>query len=182
MAKPLTPGEDDQAATMACIGFVCVQWALLENNLLGLLAVAQNIPIDEAAIIFGGLDMRPRLNSAILLAEHHKWRPPLLKRLRNLRDTIKKADLIDRRNMLVHGVHNTSEKPETFILYSPRKRGAAQHEEWTVKDAHNVGLAIHEVAMEAYAILTAYGVWKFGDEFPQFDVTGQQPPPVDGEA
>lgn len=167
MADQFVPGVDDKAATMACVGFVCVQWALLENNLLGLLAAAQNIPIDEAAIIFGGLDMKPRLNTAILLAEHHKWKPPLLKRLKELRDAIDKAKLVDRRNMLIHGVHSDSDKPETFILYSPRKKGSAQREEWTVKDAHNIGLAIQAVALEAHAIFSAYGKWKFGDHFPE---------------
>jgi hypothetical protein len=164
MATPFTPGVDDKAATMACIGFVCVQWALLENNLLGLLATAQNILIEEAAIIFGGLDMRPRLNTAILLAEHHKWLPPLQKRLKELRAAIDKAKLIDRRNMLVHGVHKEADKPETFVLYSPRKKGSAQQEIWTVGDAYNVGLAIQTAATEVHAILMAYGEGKFGNQ------------------
>ena len=152
---------------MASIGFVCVQWALLENNLLGLLAAAQNIHIDEAAIIFGSLDMKPRLNKAILLSEHHKWQPPLQKRIKSLRSAMEKGKLAERRNTLIHGVHKDSDEPETFILYSPRNKGQAQHETWTIKDAYGVGQAIQEAAVEAHEIFAAYGKWKFGDHFPE---------------
>lgn len=167
MPTELIPGEDDPAAIMACIGHVCVQWALLENNLLGILAAAQGISIDEAAIIFGGLDMKPRLNSAILLAEHHKWKPPLLKRLRALRATIDQGKYVDRRNMLIHGVHSASDKPQHFKLYTPRRKGAAQIEEWSISDAHRFGMQVQDAALEAYAIFGEYGRWKFGDNFPQ---------------
>ena len=53
MVTQLTPGDDDGAATMACIGFVCIQWALLEANLLAVLAACQGVTIEEAAILFG---------------------------------------------------------------------------------------------------------------------------------
>jgi hypothetical protein len=159
MVTQLTPGEDDHSAIMACIGFVCVQWALLENNLLGILANTERVTIPQAAILFGSLDMKPRLNMAINLATFHKWKPPLLKRLRNLRSDIDMAKLIDRRNLLVHGVHKDSAKPQHFILYTPRRSGTAQEEEWSILMAYDLGNEIQKMALEAWAILQDHASW-----------------------
>lgn len=163
MVTQLTPGVDDQSAIMACVGHVCVQWALLENNLLGVLAASQNITVDEAAILFGSLDMRPRLAKAIGLAEFHRWKPPLKKRLRDLRGGMDKLKLIDRRNMLIHGVHSQSTKPLHFNLYSPRLSGDAQRQEWSIQDAITLGDQVRYAALEAHAIFAEYGRWKFGE-------------------
>ena len=167
MVTQLTPGVDDQSAIMACIGYVCIQWALLENNLLGVLSASQKITIDEASILFGSLDMRPRLTKAIGLAEFHRWSQPLKKRLRDLRAGIDKLKLNDRRNMLIHGVHSESTKPQHFILYSPRLSGDAQREEWSIQDAIILGDQVRFAALEAHAIFVAYGQWKFGKDGPK---------------
>lgn len=167
MVTQLTPGVDDQSAIMACIGYVCVQWALLENNLLGVLAASQNVTIDEAAILFGSLDMRPRLTKAIGLAEFHCWKQPLKKRLRDLRGGIDKLKMSDRRNMLIHGVHSESTKPQHFNLYSPRLSGDAQREEWSIQEAITLGDQVRYAAIEAHAIFVEYGRWKFGDNGPE---------------
>ena len=131
MAVQLSPGVSEEAAIMACIGHVCVQWALLENNIIAVLCACQNIPTDEAAILFGSLDMKPRLNMAINLARYHKWPRNLVTNLENLRKAIDKAKLIDRRNMIVHGVHRQHEAEQTVTLYTPRRSGSAQYENWT---------------------------------------------------
>lgn len=165
MAAKLVPGEDDQAAIMACIGNVCIQWSLLEQNILAVLAACQNIHLSEAAILFGGLDMKPRLGMAINLAEHHRWHPLLLRRLRALRTNIDKSKLVDRRNLIVHGVHSASEGPQAFSLYTPRRKGDAQREEWTVMDAYRLGIEIQQANLEAYEIFLEYGRWKFPDHF-----------------
>lgn len=167
MPTQFVPGEDDQSAVMATIGHVCIQWALLENNLLAILASAQNITIDEAAILFGGLDMKPRLNMAILLASHHKWHPRLQKRLDALRKAIDKMNLVNDRNMMIHGVHSTSPLPQHFNFYTPRRKGSAQHETWTILKAHRLGTDIASAANEAYSIFMDYGVWKFGEHRPE---------------
>lgn len=146
---------------MAGIGHVCIQWALLENNLLGILACCQNVKIEEAAILFGGLDMKPRIGVAIKLAQYHKWSPPLQRGLRDLRSKIERFKLVDKRNMLIHGVHKPSEKPQHFVLYSPRKSGTAQQEEWSIFAVLEVGNHIHSAALEAQSIFDAYGAWKF---------------------
>lgn len=162
MPTQLVPGEDDVAAVSACIGNICIQWALLENNLMAILAACQDIPFDEAALLFGSLDMKPRLNMAILLSRHHKWPPPLIKRLEGLRTNIDKAKMIDRRNLAVHGVHSMSDLPQTFRLYTPRRKGSAQREEWSILDAYKLGQEAQAAALEAYDIFAEYGRRKFG--------------------
>lgn len=157
---------------MACIGHVCMQWSLLEQTLIMILATCQNVPNNEAAILFGGLDMKPRLNMALNLAEHHRWPPPLVKRLRKLRTHIDKTKLVDRRNLIVHGVHSASDTPQAFNLYTPRRKGNAQEETWTIVEAHSLGREINAAVKEAYAILTEYGALKFGDHSPE-DVSSQ---------
>jgi hypothetical protein len=162
MPTQLIPGEDDEAAIMAAIGHVCIQWALLENNLMAILTACQSTSWDEAALLFGSLDMKPRLNTAILLARHHKWPPPVVKRLESLRTNIDKSKLVDRRNLIVHGVHSASDLPQSFNLYTPRRKGEAQHETWTVMDAYRVGQEARAAALEAYDIFAEYGRRKFG--------------------
>lgn len=166
MPTQLVPGEDDVAAVMACVGHVCIQWSLLEQTLIIILGTCQSIPPDEAAIVFGGLDMKPRLNLAINLAEHHKWPPPLVKRLRKLRADIDKEKLVDKRNIIVHGVQCASELPQSFKLYTPRRKGDAQEETWSILEAHALGEAIHTAHKEAYAIFEEYGRLKLGDHRP----------------
>ena len=163
MAVSLTPGVDDQVAIMAGIGHVCVQWSLLENNILAVLCAIENLAIAEASIVFGSLDMKPRLNMAVNLAAHHKIDRTLQTRLRNLRTAMDKAKLAERRNRLVHGVHKASPEPKTFTLYMPRLKGDAQHEDVSVMDAYELGIAIKAAGDEAWSIFEDYGTWKFGD-------------------
>ena len=165
MVVPLIPGVSEEAAIMACIGHVCVQWAQLENNILAVLCACQNVPVEEAAILFGSLDMKPRLNMAINLARRHKWPTSLLIRLDRLRKAIDKAKLLDRRNMVVHGVHRATDTPQTVTLYTPRRSGSAQYEDWTIEGAHQLGVEIMHAANEAWDIFASYGRWKFGNHF-----------------
>ena len=163
MAVPLNPGEDDQIAIMAAIGHVCVQWALLENNLLAVLSAIEGMPVPQTTIVFGALDMKPRLNMAINLADHHNIHPPLRARLRKLRKTMDDAKLADRRNRLVHGVHKLSDQPHSFKLFMPRLKGDAQHKDVSVGDAYNLGIEIKAAGDEAWSIFEDYGKWRFGD-------------------
>lgn len=167
MVTQLVPGVDDLAANMAAIGHVCIQWSLCENNILAVLCAIEGLNIDHAAIVFGGLDMKPRLNMAINLATHHKIDPRLKTRLRNLRTAMDKANLADRRNRAVHGVQKASETPHTFTMYMPRLKGDAQHRDVSIMEMHQLGLEIKQAGDEAWSIFEAYGLWKFGKDGPK---------------
>jgi hypothetical protein len=156
MPTQLVPGEDDHSAVMALIGHICVQWARLENTLLGLCAVCTRLSPEEAFLTFGGLDMRPRLNMAINLATHHKMQPHLLKRLRGIRETISKKKLDDKRNQAVHGVHSDSDLPQHIRLTMVRWGGDKRVQDVSIIDLHSTGREICDLANECYSILMAH--------------------------
>ena len=156
---------------MACIGHICVQWALLENNLLGLTGIISNMPIEEAYIVFGGLDMRPRLNMAVNLSRHHKLHPPLLKRLLAVRDAVSKNKIDEKRNRAIHGVHQISEKPLHVSLTMARWSGDKRTTDVSIADLHKSGFDILDLAQEVWAIIQAYGIWKFGEHRPENTVS-----------
>lgn len=102
MPTQLTPGEDDQAAIMVCIGYICVQWALLETTILHIAGYIEQMVPDEAYIVFGGLDIRPRLGMAINLSRFHGYPTSLTNQLSNLRKEMTASDIANRRNTAVH--------------------------------------------------------------------------------
>jgi hypothetical protein len=156
MPTQLVPGEDDGAAIMATIGHICIQWARLESTLLGICAVLARTPPSEAFIIFGGLDMRPRLNMAVNLARHHKMERKLLDRLTTIRVTITKEKLDDKRNQAVHGAHSDSTTPQHVKLTMARWSGDKRDQEISIAELHKTGLRLNDLANEAYLILIAY--------------------------
>lgn len=159
----LIPGKDDKVAIMACVGHVCIQWSLLENNILRFLAVLEGVKFDHAAIMFGGMDMKPRLGTAINLAQFHKIHHPLQRRLVNLRKRMEKDNLQDRRNLVVHGVHEGSERPHSFKLYMPRLKGDQKNAEISVSDVILLGLEIKAAGDEISSIMLDYVDWKMRD-------------------
>ena len=161
MVTQLTPGKDDEAAIMLCAGHICLQWSLFEGTLMEILAACQGTCTDETAILFGSLDMKPRLNMAINLASFHKWPSPMQKRLRDLRKAVDKSTLIDRRNMIVHGVPSQSTVPsKTVHLYTPRRSGPAQREDWSVIEAQYLGEEIRLASSAARGILNEFVAWE----------------------
>lgn len=166
----LVPGKDDHAAIMAGIGHICVQWASLETILLAIIGAIENMPPKEYYIVFGGLDMRPRLGMAITLAEYHKIHPRLINRLRTLRTKMDKAKIADRRNQAVHGAHTDSDIPEHVQLTMVRLKGDRQTEAISVADLRDLGFEILALADEAISIFRDFGVWKFGEHRPENNV------------
>lgn len=148
---------------MATIGHVCLQWSLLEGNLLAFLGVIQNIPPEESYILFGGMDMRPRLGTAISLARHHKIPLRFTKRLEDVRKTITNNQIDDRRNQAVHGVHNQSDQLHSTKLVMARWRGDKRAQDVSVADLHKLGMEIVDLNQAVYSIIVDYAAWKFGD-------------------
>lgn len=90
---------------MATIGALCLQQSLLEYNLARIIWELLDFDPDTGAIVTGGLDLRPRLNMAILLARHKKAPRQVCNALVKLRDELRETELLERRNRAVHGVH-----------------------------------------------------------------------------
>lgn len=149
---------------MAAIGHICLQWARLEMALLGVIYAIEDMPVEKGEIIFGGLDIKPRVNMAIGLARYSKVPQRIVRRLVELRTVIQK-DLMDQRNQAVHGAHKNLEGDETTVRMV-RWSGDKKDKTLSVLDLHQLGVAILEAADECWAVRDAIGEWKFGPKDP----------------
>lgn len=154
---------DDQTKFLALIGHVCLQWALLEHAILAILAASENIPLEKAYAYFSGMDMLPRLGTAIALTEAAKWPKPLQAKLKAIRKALQKdgENLQWRRNQAIHGVHKQSGAPASFSLTMPRERGPQREMDVSVDDLHKLVLRLGELVAEAWDVFDKYGEWKF---------------------
>lgn len=157
------PPPSDQNSFLAGIGHICLQWALLEQTLLAIIAAAEDTSFDKVYTRFGNLDMQPRLNMAIKLAREARWPNRLIKPLENIRKAIQSGEKLgERRNLFVHGVHKDTDTPGevslTMARWSPDKRQQIV----TLLDAVQLANRLAQLAQEADAVFGEYGVWKFG--------------------
>ena len=93
-----------QDERMMWIGWVCCQWSFLEYILLRGIGKMAGIEDEETRkVLFGGLDMRPRLAMAAELAVRTKAPIALREALADASRAIE-GGLLKRRNRAVHGV------------------------------------------------------------------------------
>ena len=153
----------DEHKIFASIGHICLQWALLEHTVLALIAAAENMPMPKVHLVFGGMDMLPRMNMAVTLTEEAKWPLHLTKRVRAIRTALQKGgeDLSSRRNQAVHGVHSISSLPAHVKLTMVRWRGEREAQDVSLNDLHALGVRLHGLSKEAWSIFEDYGRWKF---------------------
>lgn len=154
----------DQNAFLAAIGHICLQWSRLEHSLLILIGTIENMPAEKAYLAFAGLDMIPRVNMAITLAQENKLPRRMIGDLKGIRRELQKdgSNLANRRNMFVHGVHKFGDAAGEYVLTMSRWRGDKRDQTVTLIDA---GQLAHEIALQAQiadSIFRNYGIWKFG--------------------
>lgn len=165
MSAKINP-PTDQNSFLAGIGHICLQWALVEQTLLAIIAAAEDSSFDKVYTRFGGLDMQPRLNMAIKLTREAKWPTRLTKPLIDIRRALQRSgeNLGERRNLFVHGVHKDTAIPGevclTMARWSPDKRDQIV----TVVDAVELANRLAQLVQEAEGVFRGYGVWKFGAE------------------
>lgn len=163
MAKVSPPTE--LAAFLASIGSVCLQWALLEQTLLLLIATAENMPLEKAYTRYGTTDMMPRVRMAIRLTEEANWPQPLQRRIKAIRTALQKEGgkgLAERRNLFVHGAHkhyyDNGEVELTMVRWARNDRAQVV----TIADSAQLANRLSQLAEEAFAIFSAYCVGKDG--------------------
>lgn len=140
------PGD---VAIKVAIGEVCLQWARLEMALIGL--ICQIEPMEtETDILFGGLDIQPRVNMAISLAQHRKLPVAFTRRITAVRAKLQNG-LNNRRNMVVHGAHRDMEGAETTLTMI-RWKGDKRHTRLNAVDISKLAHEIHELGSEVWAI------------------------------
>jgi len=148
-----------QIVFLSSIGHVCLQWSLLELTLLALLSNMEDMDIEKGEVIFGGLDIKPRVNMAISLGTRHKLPPPLLAELRAIRKVIQ-VDLMDRRNQAVHGAHGESELLGTYQLRMSRWPAPKKLQPVSYESMIALSEEIHRVQQRVYAVLTDMVDWR----------------------
>ena len=155
-----TARPHDVNVFLAGVGHICLQWALIEQALLAIIAAAENIQLEKTYTRYGGTDMKARLGMAIKLAEEAKWSPPLLARLRRLRKEVQKH--IEERNLFVHGAHKGEVAPGEYELTMAGWAANDRSHVRTSDDAAALVTFLAQLADEADSIFGDYGVWKFG--------------------
>jgi len=145
---------------MAGIGGVCVQWALLEHLALGLIAGIEGNALDKIYLMFGSLDMKPRLDMAINLATAAKVPTSLVQHIRAVRTALRDERLSDRRNQAIHGAHKASDEPDSIQLTMPRWGEPRRTETVSVIDLYNLSRRLHSLGSEIDAIATEVHEWK----------------------
>ena len=151
------PGE---IAIKVCIGEVCVQWSRLEMALIGLICQIEPMEVAKAYIIFGGLDIQPRVNMALNLAHHNKVPASVTKRIRALRKQLQ-GGLTDRRNQVVHGAHRDMEGAE-ITLTMVRLKGDKRDTRLSAVDIAALAAEIHELGSEVWSISNELLNWSVG--------------------
>lgn len=164
MVKPSPP--TDQVSFLAGIGNICLRWALLEHTILCIIGMIVERPAERAYVRFAGLDMIPRINMAITLADEAKWPLRFTKRLRAIRKELQ-GGLADERNMFVHGAHDFGERDGEFRLTMSRWKGDRMRRTVTLLEASALGNRLSLLAQEGHSIFSDYGTWKFGPDAKQ---------------
>lgn len=145
---------------MAGIGGVCVQWSLLEHLVLGLIATNENMPTDRVYLIFGSLDMKPRLDMAINLARAGKTPVPLVQKIVAVRKALQDERLADRRNQAVHGVHKATEQPDSIQLTMPRWTEPKRTETVSTADLYQLSTRLAELGNIIWQVGEEIHAWK----------------------
>ena len=158
------PPPTDQNSFLAGIGHVCLQWSLLEQTVLAIIASAEDTSFDKVYTRFGGLDMQQRLNMAIKLTREEKWPNRLTKPLVTIRRAIQRdgEGLAETRNMFVHGAHKDTAVPGEFSLTMSRWSPDKRHQIVTLLDAIQLANRLAELVQQAVGVFRNYGTWKFG--------------------
>ena len=145
------------------MGIVCVQWALLEHLMLGLISSAESSSLNKVYISYGGLDMLPRIGMALKLARFYGWPGPMIARIEAIRKEVQgHGGLGERRNQLIHGVHKASLSNSSVSLTMVRWGEPKRTQDVSIANINDLARRLGGLAYEAGSIFDDYGVWKFG--------------------
>jgi len=140
----------------AHIGHMCLQWAGLEMAIACIIWKFLKLDVGVGKIVTGGLDMGPRVGMAINLARKLNIDRRLVKALEETRATIQK-DLIDKRNLLVHGfAWSFSDDPNTYV--DSHRQGDRKSKPFATKDIPPLIQKIHDTTAHLVSVAVSVGV------------------------
>lgn len=145
-------GGTANIAIMAAIGHVCLQWSRLEMAALGLIIAIEPTEFEKGAVLFGHLDLQPRVNMALALARANRLAPPVIKRIETVRRKLQKDGLSDRRNQVVHGAHRDMEGIETTLTMI-RWKGEKRSKRMTAPEINAIAVEAYELGSEVWSIM-----------------------------
>ncbi|MDK2770222.1 MAG: hypothetical protein KYX69_21195 [Sphingomonas sp.] len=154
------PGEPGNIAIMAAIGHVCLQWSRLEMAVLGLLVTIEPMEFEKGTLMFGGLDLLPRLSTAISLARYHKLPLPIVRKIEAIRKELQKGGLAERRNQAVHGAHRDLVGFET-TLTMVRFKGDKRSQRITAQSINQIAEDAHRLGDAAWSLMEEIRDWTF---------------------
>ncbi len=162
ISDPLAnPEARASTAFLAAIGHVCLQWSLLELVALSILYALKEVDDVEGDLLFGHLDLLPRINMAVALLDHQRAPGELIARLKAIKDQLgDKGKVKERRNQAVHGAHAATDFLGTFNMRMSRWRGPKKVSAVSVEDLITLTNEIYALRLEAYRIMEALWAWK----------------------
>lgn len=139
------------------IGWVCWQWSTLEHLLLRSMRKMIGSTDDELGkILFGGLDIRPRLAMASELAKYYKTPLPFRKALAKVSAAMD-AGLLKKRNRAIHGTQFLYEDGELHVeVHRGRDKSRSP---LSSRDLYDLSAEIREVS-EALNVAACRYLWK----------------------
>jgi hypothetical protein len=152
------PGDISNLPVTAAIGHVCVQWSRLEMTIFGLIITIEPMEWEKATIMFGGLDLLPRVNLAIALSHHVKLPQRFIRRIEEIRRVLQKEGLAERRNQVIHGAHREMENFGTTLTML-RWKGERRSQTLSAKDINNIADQAHELGNKAWSLMTDITKW-----------------------
>lgn len=138
-------------------GQVCNKWAYLEYLLSNVIWWMLKLDKPTGMIVTGGLDMLPRLNMAINLGRHLKVDRKLITVLIELRGALQN-DLIDRRNLIVHGVRSSWDGDDEVHAEVHRGKGARVPQRLDVDHLISVSLELGALQKKLIDVIDPFGV------------------------
>lgn len=168
MASNIPQLNTNQKVT-AAIGHICLQWSLLETAILAVISAIEALPTNKVFLLFGGLDMKPRLRIALNLARQPGIPSVFAKRLKAVQKALDDG-LDEERHQAVHGVHfYPSDVPDKVRITMTRWHEPKRTQDKSAHDLFLTGAKISDLAMEVFSIFDDFGEWKFGKRDPSDD-------------
>jgi hypothetical protein len=140
-------------------GYVCHQWSYLEYLFSKAIWHLLSLDKEMGMIVTGGMDILPRANMAITLANHKKADRALVDALKEARKSIQ-SRLQDDRNRVVHGVYSshTTNPNAPVMIETHRGKGDRTRKPITAAEVHAIGKQINETSMALTTTLESFGI------------------------
>ncbi|WP_125925562.1 hypothetical protein [Halomonas aestuarii] len=140
------------------IGYVCFQYSYLDYLVSNIIWGVLNIDKEAGKIVTGSLDIRPRLDMAVELLKHYDTHHELKEFVNTMKNRIEgKNGIINKRNIVVHGVFSSREGDPKVLVESHRSKRHRERAEMTVDEIRELHDRLCEESKSLVNIMEAHG-------------------------